>query len=71
MTNDWVTNTFSGLLVSNFLSTRLKEDQTNWTADRLLLTFDKRLLCHFWHHLSFVSYFGEKISQSFLSKNVK
>ena len=43
MTNDWVTNMFSDLWVSNFLSTKLKEDQ----SDLALLTFDKRFLCHF------------------------
>ena len=43
MTNDWVTNTFSDLWVSNFLSAKLKEDQ----SDLVLLTFDKRFLCHF------------------------
>lgn len=47
MTNDWVTNTFSDLWVSNFLSTKLKEDQSDLTADRALLTFYKRFLCHF------------------------
>lgn len=50
MTNDWVTNTFSDLWVSNFLSTKLKEDQSDLTADRALQTFNKRFLCHFQPH---------------------
>lgn len=63
MTNDCVTNTFSGLPVSNFLLTKLKEDQTDLTADRSLLTFDKKLLCHFWHYetsLIHILFWGEQ-----------
>ena len=49
--HDWITNHFTGQVLSNsWISTKLKEEITKLSVERLLkIILDDRLLYEFWH----------------------
>ena len=49
--HDWITNHFTGQVLSNsWLSTKLKEEISKLSVERLLkIILDDRLLYEFWH----------------------